>query len=121
MARTTPILKIQNNGISLGNGFQILDLVSGLSATDGGAGIADVSASGGGGGSNVATEQLTPTTAGSDITLDLTGLSHTFITCEVVFRNGQAILPVTEWGITGSTVTVYNAAVSEVFLVQYTY
>jgi hypothetical protein len=121
MSRTTPILKLQNNGTFVGSGFQILDLISGISATDAGAGVANVSASGGTVGVNVATEKVTAVISGSDITLDLTTLAHTFITCEVVFRNGQALLPTTEWLLTGSSVTVYNAASSESFMVQYTY
>ena len=120
MSRTTPILKLQNNGTFVGSGFGILDLISGLSATDAGAGIANVTATGSPG-ANVATEAVSAVTSGANITLDLTTLSHTFIACEVVFRNGQALLPTTEWSLSGSSVTVYNAASSELFMVQYTY
>ncbi len=122
MARTAKTtLAIKNAGTTLGTGFDTLNLISGISAVDSGGGVAGVTASGGGAGTNVATEVLTATQSGSNITLDLTGLAHTFTAVEVVFRNGQAIKPTTDWSISVSTVTVLNADASEVFMIQYTY
>lgn len=114
-------IKIRNNGTPLGTVFDTLDLVSGISATDSGSGVAAVTAAGGAAGSNVATEVLTPTTSGANITLDLTALAHTFVAIEVVFRNGQATTPVSDWSRSGNTITVTGADNTEKFQVQYTY
>lgn len=121
MARTAQTnIKIRNNGVPLTVGaFSILDLITGISATDAGGSVAAVSAAGGG--SNIATEVVTAVQSGGNITLDLTTLAHTFVAIEVVFRNGQGITPVTSWSRSGNTITVLNADASEVFMVQYTY
>ncbi len=123
MARTTPILKIKNNGTTLGTGgFQTIDLTGSLSATDEGGSIANVTGTGGpGGGVNISTETITATQSGTSVTLDLTTLAHTFIAIEVVFRNGQAITPLTSWTRSGNTITIINADASEAYMVQYTY
>lgn len=82
----------------------------------------------GGSGANVATEVLTATQSGSDITLDLTTLAHTFSAILFVTKNGQILLPNgsaaipgSSWSRVGNTITVYNADASESFQVQYTY
>lgn len=123
MARTAQTnLKIQNSGTPLGTGgFNTLNLLGNLSATDGGNGLLELTASGGSAGTNIATQVVTGVQSGSNVTLDLTTLSHVFVAVEVVFRNGQNITPVTSWSLTGSTVTVVNASASEVFQVQYTF
>ena len=122
MSRTTPILKIKNTGTLLGGGaFTTLDFQSPLSGSDSGNGVAAVNDSGGGSGQNIATEVVAAVTSGSNITLDLTTLSHTFVAVEVVFRNGQGTTPVTDWSLTGSTVTVTGASSAEIFMIQYSY
>lgn len=122
MARTAKTnLKIQNAGVLLGSAFDTLNLISGISAVDSGGNVAGVTAAGGAGGTNIATETLTATASGANITLDLTALAHTFVAIEVIFRNGPATTPVTDWSRSSNTVTVFNADPSEIFQVQYTY
>lgn len=122
MARTAQAaLKLRNNGVALGtSGFGTFDLTGSLSAVDAGGGVATVTGSGSAG-SNIATEVLAGTQAGADVTLDLTGLAHTFVAVEVVFRNGQALKPTTDWSLSGSTITIVNADVTDTYMVQYTY
>lgn len=121
MARTgESSITINNNGVTLG-AFSIFNLISGISAVDSGNGIAGITASGGGGGTNIATERVTPVTSGSNVTLDLTTLSHVFVAIEVVFRNGPATTPTQDWTRSGNTITVFNADNTEIFQVQYTY
>lgn len=121
MARTSKTnIKIQNSGVALGLGFDTLNLLGSLSATDSGNSVAAVTGSGGSG-ANVASEVLTPTASGSNITLDLTGLAHTFIAVEIVFKNGQALQPTVQWSLSASTVTVLNSDVTDIFEVQYTF
>lgn len=121
MSRTAQTnLKIRNSGTPLTTGaFTTINLLGSLSAADAGAGVADVTGSGGG--ASVATEVLTAVQSGADITLDLTALAHTFVAIEVVFRNGQGVTPVTGWSRTANTITVFNADPTEIFMVQYTY
>lgn len=122
MARTGETsIKIYNNGVLLSGSFNSIDLKGTLSGADEGNGIVGITGSGGGAGTNIATEVLAPTQSGSDITLDLTALSHTFVAIEVVFRNGQNITPIASWSRTGNTITVFNADATEIFQVQYTY
>lgn len=122
MARTTPTLKIKNNGTLLGAGsFTTLDLLTNLSAVDSGAGIAGMSATGGATGTNIATEVVIAVTSGSNVTIDLTTLSHTFVVIEMVFRNGQNLTPTTDWTRSSNTITVTDAVSSDVYQVQYTY
>ena len=123
MARTgVALIKIRNNGTPLGViGFSTIDLTGTLSAADAGNNVATVTGSGGGAGTNVATEVLTATQSGANITLDLTGLLHAFVAVEVVWRNGQALTPISSWSLTASTVTVVNADAGDVYLIQYTY
>ena len=115
-------LRLRNNGTPLTAGaFTTLDLVSGISATDAGSAVAAVTASGGGAGTNVATEVCAATQSGANITLDLTTLSHTVVAVEIIFRNGQNVTPVSGWSLSGSTVTVVNADAGDAYQVQYTY
>lgn len=121
MARTGETsIKIYNGGTLLGS-FNAIDLNGTLTGSDEGNGVVDITGSGGGTGTNIATEVVSPTQSSSNITLDLTTLSHTFVAIEVVFRNGQNITPVSSWSRSGNTITVFNADASEVFQVQYTY
>lgn len=122
MARTGETsIKIFNAGVALPGAFNAIDLNGTLVGTDEGNGVVDINGSGGGAGTNVATQVVTAVQSGSNITLDLTTLSNVFVAIEVVFRNGQAITPTTSWSRTGNTITVLNADASEVFMVQYTY
>lgn len=123
MARTAVVsIKIRNNGTPLGVvGFTTIDLTGTLSGSDEGNGIVNITGSGGGSGTNVDTQVLAGTQSGSNVTLDLTTLPHVFVAVEVVWRNGQAITPIASWSISGSTITIFNADASEVFMVQYTY
>lgn len=120
MARTAASgIKIRNNGVALTTGaFAIFDLVSGISASDSGGGVAGFTSSAAAG-QNIATETLTATTSGANITLDLTTLSHTFVAIEVVFRNGQALTPTADWSRSSNTITVTGATSSDVYQIQY--
>lgn len=122
MARTAQIaIKIRNNGVPLGSiGFTTIDLTGTLSGSDEGSGVVDILGSGGTG-TNVATETVASVQSGNDVTLDLTTLLHPFVAVEVVFRNGQALTPISSWSLVGSQVTVFNADTTDVFLVQYTF
>ena len=121
MARTGfATIRIRNNGTPLGVvGFSTIDLTGSLSATDAGNSVATVTSAGGG--TNVATEVVTAVQSGANITLDLTALAHVFVAVEVVWRNGQALTPISSWSLTANTVTVVNADAGDVYLIQYTY
>lgn len=71
-------------------------------------------------GINVLTEELTPSTSGLNITLDLTQLSETYIAVQFVSRNGQ-ILASTSWSKTGDTITVLDSSTDDQFTVQVTF
>ncbi len=82
------------------------------------------SGGGGSGSANIATEELTGTQDGDNITLDLTELTQTWAAIQFVSREGQIKQEgnlVSGWSRSGDIVTVYNADASEFFLVQYTY
>jgi len=126
MARTAdPTIIIRNNGSQLGvSGFSILDLVSGISATDAGGGVASVTAGGAGPGVHFEIDAVTPVTSGSNVTLDLTTLSHTFVSVLGIYKNGQLLNPADAtfgWSVTGSSATVLNAANTDIFDVEYSY
>ena len=123
MSRTgVALVKIRNNGTPLGViGFSTIDLTGILSAIDAGDSVATMTGTGGGTGTNVATEVVTAVQSGTDITLNLAALAHTFVAVEVIFRNGQALTPIYSWSLVGSTVTVVNADAGDIYLVQYTY
>lgn len=92
-----------------------------LARTSGGKVRISASASGS---SSIATEKLTPIQSGNNITLDLTGLAHTFTAVLGIYKNGQLLDPgdaTFGWSITLNTATVLNAAPTDVFLVNYTY
>ncbi len=76
----------------------------------------------------LATEALTGTQSGGNVTLDLTQLAHTFSAILLVTRQGQIVTPGTNpgdgssrWSRSSNTITIYNADAAESFLVQYTY
>lgn len=124
MARTAQVsILIRNNGTPLGvMGFTTIDLTGTLSGIDEGNGVVGINGSGGGSGSNVDTKVVTAVQSGSDVTIDLTQLPHTFVAIEVVFQNGQAKTPIAYWSLAGSTITVFNAsAADDSFMIQYTY
>lgn len=123
MARTGVVsIRIRNNGTPLGVlGFTTIDLIGSLTGMDEGNGVVGINGSGGGTGTNVDTKVIAGVQSGANVTLDLTTLPHTFVAVELVMRNGQVIQPVVYWSLIGSTVTVFNADASEVFMVQYTY
>lgn len=70
-------------------------------------------------------EQLTGTQSGNNVTLDLTGLSHTFVTILGVSMNGQILTPTSSWTRVGNTITVTNggqgADANSDYLISYTY
>lgn len=71
-----------------------------------------------------ASQVLTGTTAGSNVTLNLASLDHAFVSIVFISRNGQVLTPGdTDDGYTvsGATATVYDAASDEKFVVCYTY
>lgn len=81
-----------------------------------------------GGGSAIATEQVTAVNSGTDVTIDLTQLAHAstgvlFVTRsgQVLLPNGNANLPGSSWSQSGSTVTVYNADQADGYLIQYSH
>lgn len=123
MARTGVLnIRIRNNGTPLGVvGFTTIDLTGSLTGTDEGNGVVGINGSGGGSGSNVDTQVVAGVQSGNNVTLDLTTLPHAFVAVEIVFRNGQAIQPIVYWSLTSSTITIFNADASEIFMVQYTY
>lgn len=82
----------------------------------------------GGSGSAIATEQVIAVASGTDVMIDLTQLTDPSTGILFVARNGQVLLPNgnanlpgSSWSQTGSSVTVYNADPSDVYLVQYSH
>ena len=65
-------------------------------------------------------ELLTGTQSGSDVLLDLTGLSHSYKNLLFIDRNGKTIYP-TGYIKTGDTVHVLNANVADNFIITYNY
>lgn len=113
--------KILSNGVVVREGAASINFGNNLTVTRSGNGVR-VDGPSGGSGVNVATEKVTPAQSGNNITLDLTTLAHTFIAVLLVTRQGQVLLPATDFSQGGNTITVFNAdAASESFLVQYTY
>lgn len=97
-----------------------------LSVVRAGDGVAIVTGTGGsGGGANVSTEKLTPTDNGDGtVNLDLTGLAHTFLTVQWISKNGQILDPSDTdfgWSTASTHATVKSAAVTDIFMVAYTY
>lgn len=73
------------------------------------------------GGIGVADEVVTAIQSGSNVTIDLGQLGHTYSTVLQVRRNGIPQVRAVSWTQSGSTVTVLGADASEYFEVQYTY
>lgn len=83
-----------------------------------------ITAAGGGSGVTPSTEKLTPTASGSNITLDLTALAHTFTTITGVYKNGQlldAADPLYGWSRSSNTITVIAGTTDDIFYVAYNY
>jgi hypothetical protein len=70
---------------------------------------------------NIATEIVSATQSGVDVTINLTSLSHTLSAIQIVFRNGQGLTPTSDYSITGNTLTIFSANAAEIFMIQYTY
>lgn len=124
MARTAEVsIIIRNNGTQVGvMGYSVIDLKGTLTGADEGNSVIGITGSGGGGaGTNVDTEVIAGVGSGANVTLDLTTLPHVFVAVEVVWRNGQALTPISDWSISASTVTVLNADPADIYMVQYTY
>lgn len=80
-----------------------------------------ISAQGGSGGAQIATETVTATDAGgNNVDIDLTQLSNPWSTIEMVIRNG-VIQNQSKWSITGDTLTLIGAVATNDFQLQYTY
>lgn len=71
-------------------------------------------------GNSLETDTLVGVQAGSDVTLNLTLLTHPFQSVIVIFKNGQA-LNQSGWSVSGNTATVFNSDASDVFMVEYIY
>jgi hypothetical protein len=62
------------------------------------------------------------TQSGNDVVINLsTALSQSYSTILLVSRGGQIQTPTTDWSQSGNNITVFNADVSEPFLIQYIY
>lgn len=89
-------------------------------------GTVQINASGGGSGTNVVTQYaLTAVQSGSDVTIDLTQLTHwaSFVNLVALYRNNQVQTQGTayDFTITGSTITVFNASAGDIFNTTYAY
>lgn len=80
------------------------------------------------GGANIDSQTVNTVQSGTNVTVDLTQLPHVFTAILEAFRNGQATqpngnagLPGSSWSRSGNTLTVYNADVSDVIMIQYTF
>lgn len=119
----TPVALL-DEGVQVAASLGSLNFVgAGVTATAAGsAGTATIP--GGAGGTNTATDKVTPVTSGNNITLDLTTLSHVFTTIQFVTKNGQTLDPndaTYGWSRSVNTITVLNASNTDVFLVNYNY
>lgn len=123
MARTAVVsIKIRNNGTPLGVvGFTTIDLTGTLTGSDEGNGVVNIAGAGGGVGTNVSTQVVTAVQSGSDVTIDLTQLTHPFSAIEIVSRNGQILTPIAYWSISGNTITIPNADAGDSYVIQYTW
>ena len=110
-----------DDAIRISDHVREINFGTGISASYSGGRI---TLTGTGGGTNVATEKLTPTASGADITLDLTALANTFDTIQWVAKNGQ-ILDSSDatygWSRVTNTITVLTATDTDIFLVHYSY
>lgn len=109
--------------------IQTIEFLSGFTVVRSAPGYLGLTATGGGGGSaNIDTRQVTASQSGDNALIDLAQLPHTvlsvqFVTLEgaIILPNGNAGIPVPSWSQTGDIITVFNAAASNTFLVQYLY
>jgi hypothetical protein len=74
-------------------------------------------------GANFATESLTGTQSGNNVTLNLASLSHSFISISFVTRQGQILnTSLTDgWSRVGNIITITNADANDTFQVSYNY
>lgn len=79
-----------------------------------------ISASGGGG-TNIANEQVTAVQSGSDVTIDLTQLSHPYLSVILVLLNQIPQTLDNTYFKTGDIVTIPNADAGGIFAIVYTY
>lgn len=131
MARTArPGVLIRDEGGDLGTATTLDFVGAGVTASDQGNGVMRVTITGGGSGSgtNAASQIVTVVQSGSNVTIDLTQLSNSYLTVVNVFRNGQNLtpngnagLPGSSWSKSVNTVTVYNGDPSDIYIVEYTY
>lgn len=87
-------------------------------------GTVQINASGGGSGTNVTTQySLTAVLSGSDVTIDLTQLTHfaTYAGLVQVQRNNIPQTEMINFTQTGTQVTIFNADASEIFNLVYQY
>lgn len=87
-----------------------------------------ISASGTGGGVNIAGQVVTSTASGSNVTIDTAQTVHLLLTTLEVYRNGQSLqpngnagLPGSSWSQASTIINVYNADPSDVYMLLYTY
>lgn len=119
-------IAIKDEGITVVSSAASINFVgSGVSVSAIGRDVTVTISGGGGGGVNISVEKLVGTQSGSNVTLNLAGLAHTFTAVLFIIRQGQVVTPGNNggygWTLSGSTVTVYGADASEDFLVEYTY
>lgn len=69
---------------------------------------------------NIAMQQVTAVASGSNITIDLTQLSHTFKSIVMVTNQGQ-VLDTVRWSVLSTVMTVTNVFDSDSYQIQYTY
>jgi hypothetical protein len=80
-----------------------------------------ISAQGGTGGAQIATETVTATDAGgNNVNIDLTQLANAWTSIELVIRNG-VIQNQSKWSIVGDTLTLTGAVSTNDFQIQYVY
>lgn len=87
-------------------------------------GTVEINASGGGSGTNVATQyQLTAVAAGADATIALSQLTNfaTFSDLIAVYQNNVMLTEGLNFTLAGSTVTVINGTDSDIYNVTYSY
>lgn len=122
-----PNLVVLNEGVVLSSAVKTIDFRgANVDVVDVGDGEIVVTVTGGsGGGTNVASQVIaTKTQAGDNVTFSLTQLTHTYSTVLWISRNGIIMTPNdTNLGYSQAvdTITVYNADISEPFIISYTY
>lgn len=72
-------------------------------------------------GVNISDELVTAVQSGSNVTIDLSQLGHSYSTVLQVRRNGIPQVRTAAWTQSGSSVTVLGADAGEYFEIQYTY